>query len=223
MRCQSFSSINTYYTCAKQYQLTYVSKVIPYQETDATRWGTAVHLALEEYCRDSKPFSDATRMFKPYGDKIISLPGDKYYEREMALDSGFNPVPFDSPDAMLRGIVDVLVICGDKALVNDWKTGKVKPDSDQLKLFAGFVMEHYPEVQSVKTIYTWLAHKKTTVETYTRADLPAIWNHFMPKLGKIRQSYEQDRWIPKTSGLCNGWCGATRQHCEFWRPKRTNT
>ena len=219
MRTQSFSSMNTYFTCPKQYKLTYVTPVIPYQETDATRWGTEVHLALEEYCRDDKPLGDNYKQFKPYGDKLKSLSGTKLYEHEMALDGRFNPTAFDDPAAVLRGIVDVLIVDGDKALVNDWKTGKVKPDSDQLKLFAGFVMAHYPDVQKVKTVYTWLAHKQTTTEVYSRNDLPDIWQHFLTKVNKIKSSYETDRWIPKTSGLCNGWCGA-QSHCEFWRPKR---
>jgi hypothetical protein len=221
MRVQSFSSMNTYATCPKQYKLTYVTPVIPYQETDATRYGTEVHLALEEYCRDSKPLSETHKRFKPYGDKIISLEGDKFYEQEMALNKNLQPVEFSSPDAWVRGIIDVLVVRGDKAIVNDWKTGKVKPDSDQLKLFAGFVMHHYPEVNTVKTVYSWIVHHKTTVETYHREDLPAIWDHFNVKMAKIEASYEKDRWTPKTSGLCNGWCGATKEHCDFWKPRRS--
>lgn len=221
MRTQSFSSINTYYTCPRQYKLTYVTPVIPYQETDATRWGTEVHLALEEYCRDDKPLPDNCKQFRRYGDKIKSLPGEKFYEIECAVNAAFQPVAFDDPTAVLRGIIDVLVVNAGKALVADWKTGKVKPDSDQLKLFAGFVMSKFPEVDTVKTTYAWLAHNATTVETYTRSDLPDIWNHFLAKLSKIKASYDTDRWVPKTSGLCNGWCGAG-VHCDFWRPKRAN-
>lgn len=221
MRVQSFSSMNTYFTCPRQYALTYVTPVIPYTETDATRYGTEVHLALEEYCRDGKPMSDNHKRFKPYGDKIVALPGNKFYEQQMALDKNLQPVAFDSSDGWVRGIIDVLVVNGDRALVNDWKTGKVKPDSDQLKLFAGFVMHHYPAVNTVKTVYSWIVHNKTTVETYQRGDLPEIWNHFAVKMAKIEASYEKDRWMPKTSGLCNGYCGATKAHCEFWKPRRS--
>ena len=221
MRVQSFSSMSTFNNCPKQYYLTYVNPVIPYQETDATRWGTEVHLALEEYCRDDVPLTDKFAPYQRYGDKIKALPGDKFYEQEFALNRSLKPVAFADPDAWVRGIIDVLVVNGNQALVTDWKTGKVKPDSDQLKLFAGFVMHHYPEVEQVKTVYAWLAHKKTTVETYTRADLPDIWNHFIAKMAKIEASYEKDRWLAKTSGLCNGWCGAG-EHCSFWRPKRAN-
>lgn len=213
--------MNTYFTCAKQYKLTYVTPVIPYQETEATIWGTEVHLALEEYCRDGKPLDEKYEPYKPYADKLLAQPGDKFFEKEMALDASLKPVGFNDESAVLRGIIDVLMVNGDKALVNDWKTGKVREDSDQLKLFALFVLQTFPNVKKVKTVYTWLKFGKTTTAVYTREDLPDIVQHFITKLNRIRTSYEQDKWLPKTSGLCNGWCGA-EGHCEFWRPKRAN-
>ena len=213
--------MNTYETCPRQYKLTYVTPVIPYQETEATIWGTNVHLALENYCRSGDILTSEYIGFKPYADKILSLSGDKHFEAEVALNAAFKPVEFSDPSAVLRGIIDVLVVNGDKALVADWKTGKIRADSDQLKLFALFAMKKYPEVQSVKTCYVWLKFGKTTTEVYTREDLPSIIEHFMVKTNRIKASYDNDRWIPKTSGLCRGWCGA-KGHCEFWSPRRTN-
>jgi len=220
MRAWSFSSLNTYFTCPRQYYLTYVTKVIPYTETDATRWGTEVHLALEEYARDGKPLADKYAPFKPYADKILSLPGDKFFEQKFALTEALKPCDFEAPEAWVRGIVDVGVLAPPRALVNDWKTGKVRPDSDQLKLFAGFIFQSYPHVETAKTVYTWLAHKQTTCETYHRDQSPIIWQHFMAKANKLKASYDKDKWLPNPSGLCKGWCGAGRANCEFWCPKK---
>jgi hypothetical protein len=119
-------------------------------------------------------------------------------------------------------VIDVAVVGDKKALAADYKTGKIRPDSDQLKLFAGFLMQHH-EVDSVRTSYIWLKHHKTTAETYRRENLPDIWKHFMEKAERIERSYDKDRWVPKPSGLCNGWCGAGRDHCDFWAPKRAYT
>lgn len=219
MRTWSFSSMSTFCNCPRQYALTYVTPVIPYQETEATKWGTEVHLALEEYGRDGKPLDGKFAAFKPYADKIITLPGEKFFERQFALTRNLTPCGFDDPDAWCRGVIDLGTVDTNRAFVADYKTGKVRADSDQLKLFAAFIMQHYPDVQSVKTAYLWLAHKKTTVETYTRADLPAIWQHFMVKAARIEKAYESDKWVPRPSGLCRGWCGATKKHCEFWSPR----
>ena len=218
MRVWSFSSMNTYTTCPRQYYLTYVNKVIPYTETAATKYGSRVHEALELYGRDGKPVPEDCQKFTKYVDKVLSLDGEPFFEKQFALTRNLEPCGFDDTKAWCRGIIDVGVIGSTKALVCDWKTGKIRPDSDQLKLFAGFTMQHY-KVDTVKTVYTWLVHGKTTAETYTRDDLPAIWEHFITKAKRLEQSYDKDKWIPRPSGLCRGWCGAGKAHCEFWSPK----
>lgn len=219
MRTWSFSSMSTYYTCPRQYKLNYIDKVIPFQETEATKWGTEVHEALELYGRDGKPLDDKFLPYKKYVDKLLSLPGEKFFEREFALTRNLVPCEFDDTNAWCRGIIDLGVVDGHRAQAWDYKTGKVRPDSDQLMLFAGFVMQTYPEVTSVKTAYLWLAHNKTTIKTYRREDLPKIWQHFITKSTKLEQAYARNVWVPKPSGLCNGWCGAGT-HCEFWSPRR---
>lgn len=219
MRTWSFSSLNTYTTCPRQYDLTYNTKVIPYTETEATIWGSRVHSALENYAKGTAELDEQFVSFRPYVDKILALPGDRFYERKFALTRNLDPCDFNDPKAWCRGVIDVGVVNGAKALVVDWKTGKVRHDSDQLKLFAAFIMHHFPEVQTVKTVYAWLKHNEVTKETYTRAQLPEIWQHFLQKVARLEKSYETGRWVPRPSGLCNGWCGATQSHCEFWSPR----
>jgi hypothetical protein len=220
MRVWSFSSMNTYYTCPRMYDLQYNKKVIPYQETEATKYGTRVHEALEHYARDGKDLPDDCLKFKKYVDKVMSLPGEKFFEREFALTRNLEPCSFDDTSAWCRGVVDIGAVGGEKALLADWKTGKVRHDSDQLKLFAGFTMQTYKQVETVKTTYAWLVHGKTTSETYKKGDLPDIWQHFIAKANKLEDSYQKDKWVPKTSGLCAGWCGAGRDNCDFWSPRR---
>ena len=219
MRTWSFSSLNTYYTCPRQYELTYVNPVIPYTQTEATIWGTRVHEALELYIRDGVPLGPEYLQFKSYADKVLSLPGIVRCEGQFGVTQDYKPTSFDDKAAWNRGIIDVSVVNGNKALVLDWKTGKVRPDSDQLKLFAGVTFAKYPEVDTVKTAYIWLSHGRDTRETYRREQVPEIWRHFREKVRRLELSYEHNQWIPKPSGLCNGWCGAGK-HCEYWKPFR---
>jgi len=218
MRTWSFSSMNTYITCPKQYELTYVNPVIPYTETEATIWGTRVHEALEHYGRDGVELKDEFLPYKKYVDKILSLPGEKLFEQKFAFTRNLEYTDFDAANAWCRGIIDVAIVDGDRAIAADYKTGKVRPDSDQLKLFAAFIMQKHPEVKSVRTVYLWVKFGKTTTETYTRSDLPAIWQHFMAKAARLEKSYESNRWVAKPSGLCRGWCGAGG-HCVHWSPR----
>ena len=218
MRVWSFSSMNTFKTCPKQYQLTYVTPVIPYTETEATIWGTRVHEALEFYGRDGVELTEEFLPYKKYVDKVMSLPGTKLFEQKFAFTRNLEYTEFDATNAWCRGIIDICVVDQKQAIVADYKTGKVRPDSDQLKLFAAFVMQKYPDVDTVKTVYLWLKTGETTVETYTRTDLPHLWAHFMGKAARLEKAYEDDKWIPKPSGLCRGWCGA-KHHCIYWSPR----
>lgn len=221
MRAWSFSSMNMFYTCPRQYDLTKNQNLIPYTESEATLWGSEVHEALENYLLEDEPLlGDKFLRYKPFADKIMSLPGERFIERKFALTKNLTPCDFEAQDAWVRGIIDVGVVNGAKAIVADWKTGKIRPDSDQLKLFAAFIFEHYKQVDTVSTAYVWLAHDKVTKERYTRAQLPDIWKHFLMKAERLEQAYERNKWIPKPSGLCAGWCGAGKEQCEFWSPRR---
>ena len=213
--------MNLYFTCPRQYDLTKNKKVIPYTETEATMWGSEVHAALENYilCPADMPLDKKFANYQKYADKIKAMGGQLFIERKVALTRNLTPTDFEDENAWCRGILDVCVVDGDKAFVADWKTGKMRPDSDQLRLFAGFVMRLHPEVNQVKTAYIWLNHRRATTETYKRSDLSGIWQHFINKSEKMEASYEKNRWVPKPSGLCNGWCGAGKEHCEFWSPR----
>ena len=220
MRTWSHSSKNTYITCPRQYDLQYNKKVIPYQETEATIWGNQVHSALEHYAKGGAPLTENYVQFQPWVDKILALPGEKFFEQKLALTRNLTPAPFEGENTWCRAILDALILNGNKAGTFDYKTGKIRTDTDQLKLCAGIVFQHYPEVETVKTAYLWLKHGQATVKTYTRGDVPEIWAYFMAQVKRMEDSYERDKWVPKPSGLCNGWCGAGRDNCEFWSPRR---
>jgi len=141
--------------------------------------------------------------WKPFIDKLLSLPGDKYAEVKFAVDKNFNSCAWDQ--AWSRGIVDVLVIHNATAVVLDYKTGKRKP-TEQLWLYALYVFAHHPEVKAVHTVFAWLKERKVDKDFFTRDDISKLWMHFLPIVSRLEKSYEKDVWPPKTSGLCRRWC-----------------
>ena len=88
-------------------------------------------------------------------------------------------------DVWVRGIIDIGVVGSERAYVLDWKTGKHRPDSDQLKLFAALTFALYPWIESVVTDFIWLKAGKFDKEVFTRAQLPEIWNDFSPRLERL--------------------------------------
>ena len=216
----SFSSLTKFESCPKQYQIVRVLKKVKEAPTEQTRWGEEVHLAMENRVRDGTPLPDTMAKWEATAAKIAGIRGTAYCEHEFAFDRNLELTDWKSPTAWCRGIIDVWIDGGDKAIAYDYKTGKVKPDLDQLKLFAAFIMQSNPKIQVVSTGFIWLAHNKVTIETFTRTQLAGIWEEFISRSLRLQASYDKDKWVPNPSGLCYGWCPAGKANCEFWSPKR---
>ena len=217
MKAWSYSSLNKFETCPYQYYRVKVVKDVIEPQTEATLWGTQVHLALEERVRDKKPLPVWAGQWEPLAAKFDKF-GDKVFcERQIGLTKAFAPTGFMDSDCWYRGIVDLGVLAPKSALF-DWKTGTMKEDHDQLELFAASFMASEPAVELCRTGYIWLKDKKIVSKEIHRDDVPAIWNKFLPRVARMEAAFDKDRWLPKPSGLCRGWCPV--KDCEFWKTKR---
>jgi hypothetical protein len=211
----SYSSLSAYENCPKRYQLTRVTKVIVEPPTDATIWGNRVHQALENYVKDGTPLPDGMEQWEHLGRKIRDSEGIKFTEQKLAITADFQPSDWDSPDTWCRCIVDVGVIQDKRIIALDWKTGKRKTDTDQLRMSAGILFAHYPDTEVVDTGYVWLKVHKIDVHKFTRTDIADIWNVFLPRTQRLVKAYAEDVWNPKPSGLCKNWCPVGRVNCGY--------
>lgn len=210
----SYTALNQFTNCPRQYQLTRVTKEVVQVPSEEMKWGNEVHKHLELRILDGKQLPDSLNSFEPIVTKILSKGGEVTAERKLAIDAEFKPVTWFDKSAWCRGIVDVGMRKGGYKWVGDWKTGKRRPDSDQLMLFAAMEMHHDETIEKVTTSFIWLKDKKIDSQTYVRDQLTDIWKHFMPKIVRLETAYEKDAWPAKPSGLC-GWCPATKAHCDF--------
>lgn len=229
----SFTSLSDFENCPKAFYHKRVAKDVTEEQGDAALWGDNVHKFFEysimQYRGMPIEAAEATAIlegrdnefatYKPYLEAVLSLSGDIYPERQYAIDKSLQPCDWFDKEVWCRGIIDVLVLKGDKAYALDWKTGKRKPNSRQLKLFALLVFLHHPEVQMVKTEFVWLKSNERDTETYTRAQESELWQEFVPSLARFKAAFKHEVFPPKTSGLCNGWCPVTK--CEHWKPKKS--
>ena len=211
----TFSQLEKFETCPKQFYHVRVAKDVIEPQTEATLWGSKVHTAMEDRIRDDTPLPEGMEQWEGFAKQICAMPGEKLAEEKMALDKSFQPAEWDN--AWTRGIADMLIVHGNKAATLDYKTGKRKL-THQLMLYAAYTFAYYPEVETVTTGFVWLRDKKIDRETFTRADIPTIWGTFLPKVRKLEIAYEKDKWIARPSGLCNGWCPV--KSCEFYKDKR---
>lgn len=211
----SYSALTAYETCPRRFQLTRVTKQVVEPQTEATIWGNKVHKALELFAKGEKPLPPDLQKYERYVKKILSYEGKRVVEERIALDKNFRPTKWMAKDVWVRGIIDIGVVGSEKAYLLDWKTGKRRPDSNQLKLFAALAFAIYPWVDKVTTGFIWLKSAEFDKEVFTRDQLPEIWDEFFPRLDRLAISYRDDKWTPKPSGLCKNWCPVGRSNCEF--------
>jgi hypothetical protein len=218
----SFSALESFENCPKQYYETKIAKRWPFESTAEMDWGKDVHKRFEHYLLHRTPLSADLETHREFLDRFLAQPGELAGEERIALDVNMRPCAYFAKDVQVwwRGQVDARKRWreGGFSHILDHKTGKVKNNYDQLKLFAIFEFISCPEIHTVKIEYYWTQIKGTNGETYTRDQLPALIAYFVPRLHAFADAFLTNTWTPKTSGLCNGWCPV--KTCEFWKPKR---
>lgn len=210
----SYSSIKMFENCPKRYFHQRIEKSVKDEGNAVTRYGERVHKSLEERLQaDGHPLPRDVGKYEPLCASIEKLGGTLTVEEEMTLNMDLQPTGWWDKDAWLRSKIDVLVRKGPKAVMFDWKTGRRRPDFDQLELFALQVFKHYPEVEQVKTTFVWLKDMAMDHEVYTRDDEADLWSKLLSKVKRIEGALEHDNWPAKPSGLCN-WCPC-QSFCEY--------
>jgi hypothetical protein len=210
----TFSQLEKFETCPRQYYHVRVKRDIVEPPTEATKWGEKVHTAMEHRIKDGTALPEGMTQWEGLAKKLAALPGEKFCEVQMAVDKNFQPAEWKQ--SWSRGIADLLVVNGDRAVNLDYKTGKRKL-THQLMLYAGYTFALYPQVNVVETGFVWMKDKRVDKEPFTRDQVPMIWNTFLPKVRKLESAYERDAWPCRPSGLCRGWCPV--KTCEFYKDK----
>ena len=211
----SHSSLKDYEGCARRYHEVKILKKYPFQETEATRYGTQLHLAAEEHIKDDKPLPPQFAFIQPTLDALKKKPGRKLAEQKMALDEELCPVGWFDKKVWVRGIADLLILDDDNltAWVVDYKTGNNKyPDREQLVLMSLMVFRHYPHIREVKSALLFVVKEDMVKHSMSIDDAEAEWWKYRERVGRIAASMEADVWNPTRTPLC-GWCPV--KSCEF--------
>lgn len=211
----SYSSLTSFETCPRRYKLVRIKKAVVEPQTEATTHGNEVHKALEVSVRDNTALADKYARYANLVDAVKAAPGEKQAELKFGLTNALTPTGFFSPDVWVRGVFDLVIQREKSVTVIDWKTGKPKNDGDQLKLFAAASFAMFPQVQTVRTGYAWLAYNKLDQEKFERAQAPEIWKEFRGRVARIDLAHHSDNYPPRPSGLCKAWCPVPASMCEF--------
>lgn len=208
----SYSRLKAFETCPKQFYHTHVLKEFPFQETEAMRYGTEFHKACEDYVRDGKPIPEKFSFARPTVEKLAALPGDKHCEIKLGLTEDLEPCNFFAKNVWVRGIVDLLIIDGDKARVVDYKTGKSAryADPKQLELMSLMVFKHFPQVAEVKAGLLFVIAESFVRERYVAEKAGTLWAGWINRHTTMQKAFDNGVWNPNPSGLCRKHCPVTQ-------------
>jgi RecB family exonuclease len=222
MTAWSYSSIKTFDQCPKKYYHLRVAKDVKDEPGEAADYGTAVHLAAEEYIRDGVPIPDKFAFMRPIVEKLAALPGEKHCELKLGVTKaswGYDPCGFFDKEVWYRGIVDLLVIDGDRAWMIDYKTGKNAKYADmkQLDLMAGAIFVKFPQVRKIKSALLYVVSNDLIKKTHYRDELDSYMEVFGDQLDRLEAAMDSGVFNAKSGPLC-GWCPVV--DCAHWRPRR---
>ena len=211
----SYTALLDYETCPHSYAAKRVYKTVKDEMSEAGLWGNEVHKCLEKRVKHGTPLPP-DMPFEKWARVIEQSKGpdgEIKCELQMALNRQFKPVSWFAKDAWVRGIVDVMLVKeqGATAYVYDYKTGKVKTDQTQLKLFVGILSRVYPDIQRFITKFIWLKHDKVTPskiegDMVMKEWVPDIWREILPRVIRMEEAYNAEVFPMKPNGLCGKYC-----------------
>jgi len=197
----SYSKVSLFTLCASRYRYKYILKLPDQGSGDAANRGSMLHELLEKYLlQETKTLPAELIKWEKILDKMIS--DDVKTEVQLAVDINLEPCDFDSPDAYFRGIIDTLETRDEGRFmeVGDWKSGKLRDYSSQLKFYVLLIFLCYPKVQRVGTRIRYIdAYKSIPGAMYQRSDMPAILEHFKAISNRMMTSKV---FSPNPSSLC---------------------
>jgi hypothetical protein len=218
----SWTQLENFENCPRRWHLESWTKTVPYVQNDAARWGDVVHKALDKRLGPAKvslpsnivhlePFAKSVEAAEVSGAKLIT-------EQRLAVTEGWAPTTYFAKDVWCRAQVDWTLERGDRIVIGDWKTGKPKEGSDQLRLSAALTLAHRPHINEAKISFVWIGEQRADPSTQTvrREDLPALRASFLPRVKRMTDAVEANHFPPKPSGLC-GWCSVGPKNCEHWQ------
>jgi len=202
----SYSVLDMYNTCPKKYYHIKVAKDAKDSDSAFSGEGKKIHDAVYKRVTEGIPLPLPMRPFEKTVGTYAMLPGEKHGELRLALNEKLEPVDFFDRDAWVRAVVDYLVVDDDKALIVDWKTGKIKDGFEQLKLTAAVLSRYMPEINKFTLAYVWLKQGgKATSIKMEKKHMKEVWIDNYASVKEIKHALKTTTFPANENPLCR-WC-----------------
>lgn len=196
--------------CRKKYYHIKVAKDAKDADSDEANEGKNIHKALFARVVKGKPLPLVYRYMEKMAKKFADKKGEKHGELQFALNSEFVPCGWFDKETYVRAIIDLLIINGTHALVVDWKTGKVRPDFDQLKLSAAVLSKQMPELKTFTLAYVWVNQNDVSVIKMGVEHMTEVWADVLPRANEIVEALKTTDFPAEPNHLCKRYCPVTQ-------------
>lgn len=200
----SYSSLKTFQQCPKKYYHIKVAKDVVDKPHVSALYGSAVHKAAEDHVLEGKPIPKKYDYMVPILESLKQIPGTRYAEIKLGLTESLEACDFDASEAWWHGIVDLLIVDGDKAHMVDYKTSKSARYADtlQLDLMATAVFAKFPEVTVVKSALLFVVSNEFVKKKHVVEDKHQYVAKVRPDLDRLKTALETGVWNPLAGPLC---------------------
>jgi hypothetical protein len=203
----SYSRLKNYEACPKKHYEVDLQKSFKEGDSEQLQWGNIVHDGMAARCGPKRvPLPSSMASYEKWVAPILATPGEILVEQQLSLAKDFSACGYFAGNCWFRAKGDLIKLGERTAMILDWKTGKVKPDSAQLWLSAACVFAKYPQIKKIRSSYVWLQENATTDEDLTPEDLPAKWRGLWPRIQAMEQAWNTTTYQAKQGGLCRLWC-----------------
>lgn len=213
----SYSRLTQMETCPRKFHAINIAKSVKEEPNEITEYGTQVHLAFADYFKKGKPLPLHMVQYQKYLEAIKKAPGSFLVEQKLAVTGDFAGTGWFDEDVYLRVISDLTIMNGPKCVTWDWKTGRMYDDFTQLKLTGVVMFMLAPELEEITLAYLWTKSKQITKDKMVRADIPAAWAIFAPRLQRYQEAFDRQEFPPKPNKYCRG-CPVTS--CQYWEKRK---
>lgn len=189
--------------CPHQGQARYIDKTIQFVETPEIKFGNAGHSAFELRCGGNKPLPLEFQHWEPFA---AAFDGRKpQVEQWFYIDETGRACDRFAKNKFGHGKLDLILIEGDTAYLNDWKFGSSKYE-DPFELEIGALLLHakHPNLKKIVGTYSWMKENRLS-KPYDLSDTQKTWTEVCSIMNTILSYRKLGEFPKKRSGLC-GWC-----------------
>lgn len=213
----SLSRLKTFETCHAKYDYRYRQHIEDTYKSPAAERGILIHKGIEAAINSTSPVPEEASFLSTYVNEVR---GKENFlvrpEFRLELTRDWKPVgPGD--EVWFVGILDLLSVdpTQTRAVVDDWKSGKIYPDHEQQKELYGITtFRLLPTVQELLTQFHYFDLGKVVTRTYYPGHVEPAMERWNSRVAKMEAATE---FLPMPSYSCR-YCSFSKARggpCRF--------